>query len=120
MNDIDRAQVGFFTARLLEEAIDAPPRARNTDPETSHEAADSTSSKVAASQGEVILILSHYGPLADHEIVAKHERLFVPPTYSPQRLRSARSELVEAGRVEFADEYRLTPSGRRARVWRLS
>lgn len=102
---------------------DDSPRVRKPDPITSHEAADSTFGKVAASREEVWHLLFIHGLLADHELVAAHStsmaRFGSEPLYSPSRLRSARAELVEAGKVEFSGIYRLTPSGRRTQVWQV-
>ena len=91
----------------------AETRARRTDPDTSHEAISADS--CTGSLLEVMDLLTEFGPMADHELVTAHAGF----TYSPQRLRTARSELADAGLVEFTGIYRLTPSKRRARVWGL-
>lgn len=97
------------------------PRARLTDPVTSHAAADSTAHLLAESSAEVLFLLQSCGPLADHELVKFHTRDFgfigTAPQFSPQRLRTARHELTETGHVMDTGIYRLTPSGRRAKVW---
>ena len=96
-------------------------RSRSTDPTTSVNAGRSV--KVAHSQGYVAASLAVFGPMADHELVEFHAEDHMGRraygTFSPQRLRSARAELVEQGRVEFAGIYRLTDSGRNARVWQV-
>ena len=89
-------------------------RARRTDPATSHEAIDADS--VTGSLLEVMDLFAEFGPMADHELVANHAGY----TYTPQRLRTARSELTNNGVIEFAGIYRLTPSNRRAQVWKLT
>jgi len=86
-------------------------RTRRSDPLTSHEAADTND--VHGSQVSVLLTLSMSGPLADHELV---ERI---KDYSPSRVRTARSELVEMGMVEFTGFYRLTAGNRRTQVWQV-
>ena len=88
------------------------PRARRSDPHTSHEAADT--SDVSASIGLVLQWFKIYGPLADHELVAE-----LCTAFSGQRLRTARAALVERGLVEASGSFRLTPSRRRAQVWQL-
>ena len=90
------------------------PRARLTDPVTSHEAADSTAGSVKESQSWVFTLLDHFGPLADHELVEHSIN-----TWSPSRIRTARHELVELGAVTDAGFYRFTPAGRRAKVWQV-
>jgi hypothetical protein len=98
-------------------------RARRTDPATSHDAADSIDAEtVADSKDEVLFLLTSFGPMADHELVERHERevyLNLYRHYSPQRLRTARRELVDAGRVEAGVGWTKTPSGRKAIIWRL-
>lgn len=96
--------------------MDGIARSRSTDPVTSVDAG--RSADLAGSQEAVLLCLQMIGPRADFEIA----KFFSASdyTYSEQRLRSARSELVEAGLVEFSGIYRLTPSGRKARVWQAA
>lgn len=100
---------------------DDAPRVREPDPETSHEAADSND--VHGSRACVMRLLQWKGSLADHELVKlhdEHETGFGMPNYSAQRIRSARSELVELGQVEVVPgEYRKTDKNRRAQVWRI-
>ena len=91
---------------------DDSPRARRTDPTTSHEAADGNN--VVDSRDWVFELLQH-GSLADHELVAQSIN-----TWSASRIRTARHELVEDGLVEFAGIYRLTATKRRAQVWAVT
>lgn len=96
-------------------------RTRRSDPITSHEAADSND--VHGSKAYVLALLRHYGPQADFEIEEAHRHelgQFDVPLYSPSRLRTARSALVNEGLVEFTGMYHLTDSGRRARVWQVT
>lgn len=100
----------------------ATPRSRGTDPVTSVDAGRSVNQ--AFSQDYVRQTLAVFGPFADHELVEFHSvdtfGLKRFGRFSPQRLRSARAELVEAGVVEMVDGvFRLTDSGRRAHVWRV-
>lgn len=89
------------------------PRARRTDPLTSHEAADS--SNVITPRLWVLMTLTEHGPLADHEIENRSIREAL--TYTPQRLRTARAELVEMGMVEATGKFRKTRTGHDANVW---
>ena len=91
------------------------PRARATDPLTSHEAADATQDTVAASQAAVRSLLLTRGDLTHMEMVQ-----LLACEFSPSRVRTACHELVEAGIVEAGGKVR--PEGHRTRmtVWRLA
>lgn len=96
------------------------PRARSTDPTTSHEAADSLTD-VRASQLAVWATLFACGPTTDGALVdfytALAERGGIIPRQSPSGIRTRRKELVESGDVrDTGRKVRLT-SGRRAIVW---
>ena len=100
--------------------VDAP-RVRRDDPETSHHAADGNN--ITGARAEVLWFLS-IEPLADHELYARYEAdsRMVGDThlFTPQRLRTARAELVATGKVQFAGYYGLTPTGGRTRVWSIT
>ena len=92
------------------------PRARRTDPLTSHAAADTSNRE--DSQTVVRAVLTEHGPLADCEILAiarQHGSQFSEP-----RLRTARHELVESREVHMVAEERKTPSGRNAKAWDIT
>ena len=99
--------------------IDSP-RARRTDDTASHEAADSNDIHGARA---VVLSYLKLGMYCDHELIADYlfDARMIGNTrpYTPQRLRTARAELVESGQVEALGIYRLTGTGRRAQVWGL-
>lgn len=101
--------------------MSAAPLARATDPITSDEAAQTVD--VAGSQARVLDLLSKFGAMADFELVAAAEWYHADgPDYSPQRLRTARHELVGLGLVEDAGFYRLRPRSARPlrhKVWSL-
>lgn len=93
-------------------------RARRHDYVTSHEAVDSND--IAASSAYVLHVIRTFGPLADHELVHHYDNDITSwryGTFTPQRLRTARSELTHAGYIEATGIYRLTESKRRAIVW---
>lgn len=88
------------------------PRARRTDPETSHAAARS----VLAHPGReaVLACLLVHGPQTDEELYEHTEvRLYC----SPSGARTRRSELVDAGVVRDSRHRRKTKSGRQSIVW---
>lgn len=94
------------------------PRARRTDPLSSHEAADATAPHMWESQQATLAILQMWGmPLTSiqiEEIAAARGVAF-----SPQRLRSALPELEEKGLVE-RDGFVKRPSDRTKRqLWKL-
>ncbi|POH63609.1 hypothetical protein C3B60_15940 [Cryobacterium zongtaii] len=95
----------------------ASPRTQSAHPVTSVDAGRTVA--LPESQTAVLMLLtSAGGSLADHELTALAAKHGVP--FSPQRLRTARSELAEAGRVFLVDgEFRLTKSNYRAQVWSL-
>lgn len=93
------------------------PTARRTDPDTSHEAADSLSHEhIRATQQRILGLLQNFGPMTDHEIEAQ----WPWPPVSPSGLRTRRAELVDQGRVTHNGQYRTLASGRRARVWKIA
>ena len=67
----------------------------------------------------VLELLEDLGSCTDYELEDN-----LKDYYSPQRVRTARSELVEQGLVEFSGSTRISLRGRqrkhRARVWRLA
>ncbi len=92
------------------------PRARATDPTESHLAADATQGSVAASQAAVLAILDDaLLPLTDEELAG-----YLKGRFSPSRVRTARHELEEDGRVVSTGTVK--PPGRRTRcrVWALA
>ena len=93
--------------------------ARNTDPETSHEAAESIS-QLTERQLAVLETLHYQGPMADHVLVAAFPLQGFVVMQSPQSIRSRRAELVRGGLVEHTGGYVQTVSGRRARVWAVT
>ncbi|TFD16194.1 hypothetical protein E3T26_04750 [Cryobacterium sp. TMT1-21] len=93
------------------------PRSQSSHPVTSVEAGRAVA--LPESQTAVLMLLTSAGPMADHELTALAAKSGVP--FSPQRLRTARSELAEADRVVLVDgEFRLTKSNYRAQVWSLA
>ena len=102
---------------------DDSPRARRTDPETSHEAADSTAGAIRESRDFVFFLLEVGGPMCDHELVVDAEkwaRAFRDaPRWSASRIRTARHELTCDLLVEHSGGFGRTSSGRRAKVWRV-
>ena len=89
------------------------PRARRSDPAESHRAADSNN--VRDSRAIVLDAFHQSQYFADHVLV----EFLAGSGYTPQRIRTARAELAEAGLLELAPFTTVTPSGRQARVFTL-
>lgn len=96
------------------------PSARTTDPETSHQAAESIDpDTVRVSQASILFVLARQ-PMTDDELVAEYLELAtegVVRQQSPSGIRTRRKELVTAGWVEDTGHRRLLASGRSAVVW---
>lgn len=89
--------------------------ARNTDPETSHEAARSVEPKLRESQEVVLSLMRSIGPATDDRIYAEAKSRGVKISTSGCRTR--RSELVTMEFARFTGRYDRLESGRRARIW---
>lgn len=74
--------------------------ARNSDPETSHVAAQKASAGVMASQRDVLHALRSHGPMIDEQLY--QACVYRGSPASSSRIRSARSELVAMGYVKVA------------------
>jgi len=89
-------------------------KARNTDPQTSHEAADSVKD-ITATQEYVLKALRK--PRNDSELVEAFRSLRTAPRASESGIRSRRSELVNLGLVVDSGRRIKTPAGRNSIVW---
>lgn len=90
------------------------PKARNTDPQTSHEAAESVKN-INATQQAILNALVR--PRTDVELVEVYRKIKSNPRASESGIRSRRAELVAAGLVVDTGSRIKLPSGRRAIVW---
>lgn len=89
--------------------------ARTTDPETSHQAAESVTD-LRDKQRHVLAALAALGPSTDHQLVEDYAMLDLAPQ-SPSGIRTRRRELTDAGLVRDTGERRQLASGRNAIVW---
>lgn len=98
------------------------PRVRKDAPATSHAAAETND--VHGSRAVVLAAFHERKFFADHQLVA----FLASSGYTPQRIRSARAELAEAGLIELVGHYEgakfvpdttTTENGRQARIWTL-
>lgn len=88
--------------------------ARNTDPETSHQAAASVT-HIRESQARIMLILKLVGPLTDGGIF-KNWPTWAGPI-SPSGCRTRRKELVDLGYVRDSGKRMILASGRKSIIW---
>lgn len=88
--------------------------ARNSDPWTSHAAAESLTN-IRESQRTVLRVLRMCGPMTDVEIAETLSEMGI--RMSPSGARTRRSELVDGGLVIDTGNTKRLPSGRWAIVW---
>lgn len=100
---VDPAQVSLFGVS---------PRARNTDPNTSHEAARSMDVTAASHRGRILKLLKEQGGATGDAI---DKALGWKHATANRRL----PELRELGLIEMSEDTAVTRSGRRARIWRI-
>lgn len=96
------------------------PHARNTDPATSHEAAD-TVRNISATQAAILAALR--APMTDEQLVDTYYALvdsMRAPNASPSGIRSRRAELARQGLVVDTGERRKLVSGRHAILWKAA
>lgn len=101
--------------------IDNQAHARNTDPETSHMAADSVD--VGRTKRLVLQTLNTIICLGCEPVTADELTAIIRDNGHPvsaSGVRSRLAELIRDGRVEVADKNGLTPSGRRCRRYRIA
>ncbi len=96
------------------------PRARKTDPTTSHNAAASVATDtLTRTQALILEALRAHGPLTDEQLcqrIAQVERKYL----AVSGIRTRRSELVKTGRVIDTGDRQPMLSGRPAIVWGLA
>jgi uncharacterized protein involved in exopolysaccharide biosynthesis len=111
-------------SELLARRKGAAPRARNTDPGTSHAAAASVQD-VTRNQEAVLEVLRHHGPQTDEEIVRSYQHPDHPtlqgmlPQQSESGIRTRRRELADMTPplVQDSGEKKELESGRKAIIW---
>ncbi len=96
--------------------------ARVTDPPTSHAAQDRIVG-VSDLQGNILTVLSLQGPCTDERLVEEVGACgflwdWVPR--SPQRIRTARKELTDQGRVVDSGKPGMTKAGYTCKIWKVA
>lgn len=95
------------------------PRARRTDPQTSHDAADKVE-HISRVQTVILLILWTRGPMTDPQIEEHYNSRVADgtaPMHSGSGLRTRRKELVDKGHIKATGRKVKLDSGRYATVW---
>ena len=92
--------------------------ARNSDPDTSWQAANSITD-INDRQQQVLAVLISFGPLTDHDLQVAYQNSGRPPQ-SPSGLRTRRAELVDRGLVVDTGKRKTLPSGRSAILWDIA
>ena len=90
------------------------PRARATDPDTSHAAAASVN-RVSETHQAIYTLILHHGPITDEALLPLLHKTF--SLVSPSGARSRRAELVKMGRVRNTGNTAILESGRQATLW---
>lgn len=93
---------------------------RPTDPETSHEAAESVIDKQRYTQRAVWTVLNAIGPSTDTELIDRYTyatQRHLVPRQSASGIRTRRAELVAKGLVVDTGQRHVLRSGRRSVVW---
>jgi hypothetical protein len=94
------------------------PGARNSDPETSHAAADTAQMKASHGRLRVLQFLAADGPMTDHELAAVTG--VIQTSIGKRRGECRDHGLVEAVLDNGTVASRLSPSGSRATVWQIT
>ena len=98
----------------------APTPARNTDPDTSHTNRPTSNTEVHKG---ILSVLKHYPDgLAHFEIINVYNARTgiyedAYPIATPQRIRTATRELVNAGKVEATGAHHTNARGRKCKTW---
>jgi len=96
------------------------PKARSSDPATSHAAAATvTTDTITDTQVAIVEVLRAHGPLTDEQLCQRIADQRIEPV-SVSSIRTRRSELAAAGRVVDTGRRQPTRTGRSAIVWGLA
>lgn len=95
-------------------------KARTTDPDTSHQAAEAVAPHVRLIQENVLKVFQKYGALTHHSLISLYRRHFGQTT-PESTIRTRCKELVVLGRVvDSGQRLAVTGSTRKAILWRLA
>lgn len=92
-------------------------RARHSDPETSRDAARRIPRGLSDVHDDILRLLAGHGPMTDDRLLTLYAD--GGGTRSPQRVTTARHELVLRARVRWTGGWGTTHRGSRARLWEV-
>ncbi len=93
------------------------PFARGTDPQTSHDAANSIAD-VTPLQERILQCFDTYGAMADEELIRQYKRTYgIHWPAADSSIRSRRKELVDKGKLLPTFSRAMTNAGRQSIVW---
>lgn len=108
----------------IEELLPTTARARRTDPDTSHEAAERVNARhMTAIQTRILRIGYHQAAFTDEWLAdawGRYNGVWGHIRVSPSGLRSRRAELVDAGLLEDSGARDRTAAGRACILWRIT
>lgn len=93
--------------------------ARNTDPQTSHDAIPSAAQR-ADQKSAILWLLEQVGPMTDYELArhyGEHRAAHGWPATQPDSVRKRRADLKNEGRVIATGETASAPGHRTSTVW---
>lgn len=107
---------------LFDHLPDSEPRARHSDPDTSHAAAASVR-RIADTHRALLALFEWHPAMTDEQILDQYTTLRTMmdwPRQSPSGLRTRRSELVQAGLIGDSGQRARTTSGRACIIWQAT
>lgn len=119
-----KAYNAFMAHEINRKAVPSKPRARNTDPDTSHAAAFSVRN-VGATHQAILELFKAAGQkgLADMEMIAMYDTYRLAkgwPLVSESGLRSRRNELVKIGCIEDTGRKTRLATKRMGKIWAIT
>ena len=108
----------FCTAllQLADQCDQSRPRARATDPETSHAAAASVRS-IKESHTTILNLFKSCGPMTHDELIRLYRNSRAQPEQSDSGIRTRCHELVVNGKLRDTGARETLPTGRKSIVW---
>lgn len=103
--------------------FDDSPRARLTDPITSHQAADKSASQLSVMKQRVLDLFREHEDLTDSELIELYAERAVAEQWElvrPETPRKRRSDLVSEGYLVSADAVRPNRYGSLEQVWTVA
>lgn len=95
--------------------------ARNTDPDTSHEAGSKAVQRAPVIRDVVLRLIESFGPMTHDEMIGHYRMLMITepetPRASDQGIRTRLNELVKRGLITQHTEEGLSSYGNRAKKW---